>query len=80
MLSEMIRPEKLLGAVALSELVMILQMSDALVPVLLCHVSSMAGGTHGAGTRKLLATVTTSVRLPGARSRFVEGPVVAGQS
>lgn len=80
MLSKMIRPVKLLGAVALPKLVMILQVSDALIPILICHVSSMACGAHRAGTRKLLATVATRVSLARARSRFVEGPVVAGQS
>lgn len=42
-LAEMIRPVKFLGAVALSKLVVILQVPDALVPVLVRRKAPVPG-------------------------------------
>lgn len=68
MLPEVIRPIKLFGTVTFSEFVVVLKMSNALIPVLVCNVSSVARSHHWSGPRKLFTTVPTRVSLARPRS------------
>lgn len=77
MLPEMVRPVKLLGAVALAELVMVLEVANALVPVLVRHMPPVARGAHGSRPREFLTAVAARVRLARPRGGLVKGSVVA---
>ena len=82
-LPEVIRSVKLLGRVALPKLVHVLQVSNALFPILFRGVpgrdaAAEAAAPDGvAGPGKLVPAVTTGVGLPGAAGRVVEGTVVS---
>lgn len=75
MLSEVIGPVELLGAITLAKLVVVLQMTHALVPVLF---SDMPHVTRRGQTRssKLLTAVSAGVGFTRPCGGFVECPVV----
>lgn len=81
-LPEVIRPEELLGRVALPELVHLLQMSNSLLPVLVCRLSRRdpsaqgAGADGPAGSPELVAAVAARVSLTWMGRRIVERSVV----
>ena len=83
MLPEMIRPVKLLGRVALPELVHVLKMSDPLFPILLRgmpgRVATDAAPHGAAGSRAFLPAVAASINLSGTAGRIVKGPVIPRQ-
>jgi hypothetical protein len=86
MLSEVIRSEELFGRVALSELVNLLQMPDALIPVLVCGVPGRVTTVQGTRTRaatranKFIAAVAAGVSFTRSVSRIVESSIVSGES
>jgi hypothetical protein len=77
-LAKMVRAEELLARVALAELVCVLQMSDALVPVLIGNVS-WRSAAHLTGPGELFAAISARVGLARARCAVVEGPLVTCQ-
>lgn len=85
MLSEVIRSEELFRRVALSELVHLLQMPDAFIPVLFSSVSrritTVQGTSAWAASRswKFVAAVATGVSFARSVSRIMKSPVVSGK-
>lgn len=86
MLSEVIRSEELFGRVALSELVHLLQMPNAFIPVLFRSVPGRITTVQGTSTRttsrscKLITAVAAGVSFTRSVSRIVESPIVSRQS
>lgn len=83
MLAEVVCPVKLLGRVALSELVHVLQMPDPLVPVMFCGVPRYDAAAEGtvpgtaAGPGELVAAVAARIGLARAVRRVVKSAIVA---
>lgn len=83
MLSEVVRTVKLLGRVALSKLVHLLQVLDPLVPILVCGVSRrITTAEHSCARpasrpREFVAAVATGVSFSRPVGRVVEGPVIS---
>jgi hypothetical protein len=79
MLAEMTRSEELLSRVALAELVYLLQVSYALIPILVAsHLAPLK--TYGIPrTVEVFSTVPTRVSLAWKARRLVERAVVAVQ-
>lgn len=81
-LTEVVGAVELLGRVALAELVNLLKVANAFVPILVGRALRQNASTQGAGARgdtcasKLVAAVATDVSLAGSVSGFVEGSVV----
>jgi hypothetical protein len=79
MLAEVVCTEELLGRVALSKLVNLLQVSNACVPVLIGSYLALPRRRGRSGTMEVFPTVPTSVSLAWVVGGLMKGPVIAGQ-
>lgn len=74
-LPEVVRPEELLAAVALAELVRLLEVPDPLLPVRVRYVPWPRAPGPVAAASKVLAAVAARIRLARPVRTGVEGPV-----
>lgn len=79
MLPEMVRPVELLRRIALPELVDVLEMPDALIPILLRRVSWRPAVLCLPAAHELLPAIPARIRLARPVGALVERAVVAGQ-
>lgn len=74
-LAEVVGTEELLAAVALPELVHLLQMPDSFLPILVCDVPMCRSAGRDTAPGEVLAAVAAGIRFAGPVCALVERPV-----